>query len=106
MERFYLENLEKYHLLVNALDPTPKPRVSTGEAGPDMVVSARIRPLSKAEGFPCAIYPRATRENVVDIHDLYNHPSGIPILKVRSLAPMNNARSLLSLETCSPLTTR
>ena len=71
MERFYLKNVAKYHSLVNALDPTPKPRESTGEAGPNMVVDARIRPLSKDEGFPSAIFPRSIQENVVDIHDLY-----------------------------------
>ncbi|KAL3417246.1 kinesin motor domain-containing protein [Phlyctema vagabunda] len=81
MEQFYLKNVAKYHLLLNTLDPTPKPRVSAGEAGPNMVVSARIRPLSKDEGFPSAIFPRSSQENVVDIHDLYNHPRGIPILK-------------------------
>jgi kinesin family protein 2/24 len=82
MEQFYLENVAKYHSLVNALDPTPKPRVSTGEAGPNMIVSARIRPLSEDEGLPSAVFPRSIQRNVVDIHDLYNHPSGIPILKV------------------------
>lgn len=47
-----------------------------------MIVSARIRPLSESEGFPSAIFPRANQKNVVDIHDLYNHPKGVPILKV------------------------
>jgi kinesin family protein 2/24 len=88
MEGFYLKNVAKYHSLVNALDPTPKPRVSAGSPGPNMVVSARIRPLSKEEGFPCAIFPRPMEENVVDIHDLYNHPRGTPILKVRGVAPV------------------
>lgn len=50
-----------------------------------MIVSARIRPLSESEGFPSAIFPRANQNNVVDIHDLYNHPKGIPTLKVRSI---------------------
>ncbi|KAJ4291140.1 hypothetical protein N0V90_010338 [Kalmusia sp. IMI 367209] len=81
MEQFYLNNVAKYHSLINALDPTPKPRVSTGQAGPNMVVGARIRPLSKDEGFPSAIFPRPIQKNVVDIHDLYNHPRGVPILK-------------------------
>ena len=82
MERFYLENVFKYHSLVDALDPFPKPRISDGKPGPNMIVSARIRPLSKNEGFPSAVFPRANQKNVVDIHDLYNHPKGIPILKV------------------------
>ncbi|KAF2822657.1 P-loop containing nucleoside triphosphate hydrolase protein [Ophiobolus disseminans] len=81
MDQFYLENVARYHKLVNALDATPKPRVSTGEAGPSMVVSTRIRPLAEDESFPSAIFPRSTQQNVVDVHELYNHPSGIPILK-------------------------
>lgn len=89
MDQFYLKNVAKYHSLINRLDPTPKPRVSTGEAGPNMIVSARIRPLSKDESFPSAVFPRSTQGNVVDIHDLYNHPRGIPILKVRDIALVN-----------------
>jgi kinesin family protein 2/24 len=89
METFYLENVAKYQSLVNALDSTEKLRVSAGEAGPNMVVGARIRPLSESEGFPSAIFPRPKQKNVVDIHDLYNHPSGIPILKVRSMHQAN-----------------
>jgi kinesin family protein 2/24 len=85
MENFYLENAARYHKLVDALDPNSKLRVSTGEAGPNMVVGARIRPLSENEDFPSAIFPRADQKNVVDVHDLYNHPRGIPILKVWSL---------------------
>ncbi|KAH7398367.1 P-loop containing nucleoside triphosphate hydrolase protein [Pyrenochaeta sp. MPI-SDFR-AT-0127] len=81
MERFYLENISKYHSLIDARDPYPKPRISKGEPGPNMIVSARIRPLSEKEGFPSAIFPRANQKNVVDIHDLYNHPKGIPIMK-------------------------
>lgn len=83
MDRFYLENVKKYHALLARLGPIPKPRVSAGKAGPNMIVGARIRPLSEEEGFPSAIFPRNSQENVVDIHDLYNHPKGIPILKVR-----------------------
>lgn len=50
-----------------------------------MIVSARIRPLSESEVFPSAIFPRANQKNVVDVRDLYNHPKGIPILKVCSI---------------------
>jgi kinesin family protein 2/24 len=82
METFYLSNVAKYASLVNAFDSTAKPRVLTGEAGPNMVVGARIRQLSEKEGFPSAIFPRSNQQNVVDIHDLYNHPRGVPILKV------------------------
>jgi kinesin family protein 2/24 len=82
MERFYLDNVSKYHSLIDALDPFRKPRLSKGLPGHSMVVSARIRPLSKNEGFPSATFPRSREKNVLDIHDLYNHPSGIPVLRV------------------------
>lgn len=54
-----------------------------------MIVSARIRPLSENEGFPSASFPRANQKNVVDIHDLYNHPKGIPILKAYNIHVSN-----------------
>ncbi|PVH94200.1 P-loop containing nucleoside triphosphate hydrolase protein [Periconia macrospinosa] len=81
MERFYLDNIAKYRSLLGALDPVPKPRISSGIAGSNMLVSARIKPLSTDEDFPSAIFPRSMQHNVVDIHDLYNHPKGLPILK-------------------------
>ncbi|ORY17056.1 P-loop containing nucleoside triphosphate hydrolase protein [Clohesyomyces aquaticus] len=81
MERFYLENISKYRSLVDGLDPFPKPRISNGKPGPNMTVCARIRPLSENEGFPSSIFPRANQKNVVEIHDLYHHPKGVPILK-------------------------
>ncbi|RYP70885.1 hypothetical protein DL771_005135 [Monosporascus sp. 5C6A] len=67
MDRFYLENAAQYQALVKALSPT-----------------ARVRPLLSEEiatGFPCAVFPRTAQPGVVDIHDLYNHPRGRPILK-------------------------
>ncbi len=88
MDRFYLDNATQYQTLVKALNPTPRPRINKINAGttsPDMVISARIRPLLEedvAAGFPCAIFPRSAQTGVVDIHDLYNHPKGRPILKV------------------------
>jgi kinesin family protein 2/24 len=91
MDRFYLDNAAQYRTLVKAFNSTaPAPRtmqeVATETTSPDMVVSARIRPLldeDVATGFPCAVYPRSAQAGVVDIHDLYNHPRGRPILKVR-----------------------
>jgi kinesin family member 2/24 len=83
MERFYLDNVTKYHSLIDNLDSCPKPRITNGKSGSNMIVSARIRPLTEKEGFPSAIFPRANQKNVVDIHDLYHHPRGIPILKVK-----------------------
>ena len=86
MDQFYLNNVARYHKLIGALDPMPKPRIATGTANPNMIVSARMRPLSTDEKFPCAIYPRSIQRNVADIHNLYNHPSGFPILKVSNLS--------------------
>ena len=90
MDRFYLDNAAQYRTLVKAFnDTTPLPRtrkVATETTSPDMVVSARIRPPQSedvAAGFPCAVFPRSTQTGVIDIHDLYNHPKGRPILKVR-----------------------
>jgi kinesin family protein 2/24 len=89
MDRFYLDNAAQYQILVKAFSPKPVPwlpKVATETTSPDMVVSARIRPLLNddvALGFPCAIFPRSAQPGVVDIHDLYNHPRGRPILKVR-----------------------
>lgn len=92
MDRFYLENAAQYRNMVQAFSTTPVPQAkksATETTSPEMIVSARIRPLLDediAAGFPCAVYPRSAQTGdagVVDIHDLYNHPRGRPILKVR-----------------------
>jgi len=82
MESFYLKNTPRYHQLLNLLDTKPKPRRPKSEPNSTIRVSARIRPLSQEEGFPSAIFPQVHRNGVVDVHDLYNHPRGKPILKV------------------------
>lgn len=92
MEQFYTENVDKYHSLLAKLDATPKPRLSAGLHGPNTVVGARVRPLLKGDGFPAAVFPRSSQQNVADIHDLYNHPSGIPILKVNAF---NSSESVI-----------
>lgn len=89
MDRFLLNNVAQYQALVKALGPAPETQIAqvvTRKTNPDMVVSARIRPLLShdvAAGFPCAVFPRSAQAGVVDLHDLYNHPRGRPILKVR-----------------------
>jgi len=93
MDQFYLENAALYQsLLAKAAkkQPVSKPgRDGTKPTNPDMVIAARVRPLLEedtATGFPCAVFPRLDGTGVVDIHDLYNHPKGRPILKVRCYA--------------------
>ncbi|KAK8931546.1 Diatom spindle kinesin-1 [Metarhizium anisopliae] len=89
MEKFYLENADVYRALLKSLNKTsPEPRtpqqLATETTSPDVVVCARIRPLldeDVAAGFPCAVFPRVARPGIIDIHDLYNHPRGRPILK-------------------------
>lgn len=89
MDKFYIKNAALYRNLVKAANLTPAPRIANVgvETSPDMIVSARIRPLLEediAQGFPGAVFPRSGESGVVDIHNLYNHPRGRPILKVRN----------------------
>ncbi|KAK4443545.1 P-loop containing nucleoside triphosphate hydrolase protein [Podospora aff. communis PSN243] len=86
MDQFYLKNVALYGKLVAGFNPPPSmtSAASLEETTPEMVVSARIRPFLEEDiesGFPCAVYPRAVSSGVVDIHDLYNHPRGRPVLK-------------------------
>ncbi|KAI0160542.1 P-loop containing nucleoside triphosphate hydrolase protein [Xylariaceae sp. FL1272] len=81
MEQFLLKNIDLYQSLVKAVKP-PRVPPATGHTNPEIVVSARIRPLvGEDTGFPCAIFPRSVANGVVDVHELYNHPKGRPILK-------------------------
>ncbi|KAM0816700.1 putative Kinesin motor domain-containing protein [Seiridium cardinale] len=87
MDQFYLNNATLYQSLVKGSTPLPVSRTvtaATGTTSPDMVVSARIRPMLEedvAAGFPRAIFPRSVHTDIVDVHDLYNHPRGRPVLK-------------------------
>ncbi|KAK7957199.1 uncharacterized protein PG986_006421 [Apiospora aurea] len=93
MDQFYLDNVALYESLVERAQPVPLAR-RAGRAADlaeaNMIVAARIRPQldeDLASGFPCAVYPRSDGEGeegssgVVDIHDLYHHPRGKPVLK-------------------------
>lgn len=87
MDQFLLKNAALYQTLIKRLNPAVPgfAKVVTETTSPDMVVSARVRPMLNedvAAGFPCAIFPRSAQAGVVDIHDLYNHPKGRPVLKV------------------------
>lgn len=82
MDRFYLENAALYQKLVKGIKPAPAPPTQQATS-PDIIVSARVRPLLDEDvqaGFPGAIFPHPS--GLVDIHDLYNHPRGRPIIKV------------------------
>ncbi|KAH8705974.1 diatom spindle kinesin 1 [Talaromyces proteolyticus] len=92
MDKFYLENNALYQNLVAAFNNTRSANVSAPQtkkpstelSSSNMIVSARIRPLLNediAAGFPCAVYPRSEKSGVVDLHDLYNHPRGRPVLR-------------------------
>ena len=103
MDSFYLRNKGLYEKFVTQLDSSmPVPHFSRqtaaasavplaeidGRRNPNIAVAARIRPMLEgdiAEGFPCAVYPRAKQSagsQIIDIHDLYNHPKGRPQLRV------------------------
>lgn len=112
MDRFLLDNAAQYQALVKALGPVPGSQTNQTTAGTrtsDMVVSARIRPLLEEDatsGMPCAVFPRLAEPGVVDIHDLYNHPKGRPILKVRRIFYTSDllfpCQLVIIARTCSP----
>ena len=107
MDAFYLRNRALYEKLVGQLDasaPVPHfsrqtaltPATPAAEANdrehPNITVAARIRPMLEdevVEGFPCAAYPRQKQpagSQMLDLHDLYNHPKGRPQLRVWQVA--------------------
>lgn len=92
MDKFYLDNAALYKRLLKehstkAASQTPKavtPKLSE-TCNPNMIVAARIRPLAEEDvvaGFPNAMFPFPGETGELDVHDLYNHPRGRPVLKV------------------------
>ncbi|KAF4975309.1 hypothetical protein FZEAL_7874 [Fusarium zealandicum] len=89
MEEYVLDNVERYLKLVQKFIPTAKSksRSSTLEPegrNPDMVVTARIRPLLKEEvaaGLPPAVFPRPAEPGVLDLHELRRPPRGLAQLR-------------------------
>ncbi|KAK4141904.1 P-loop containing nucleoside triphosphate hydrolase protein [Dichotomopilus funicola] len=85
MEQFYLDNAERYKKLVAAFKPAPspsKPGPAT-DPNPEMVVSARVRPMLDHEigqGFPEGVHIRGNT-NVVDVHELQQPVRGLPKLR-------------------------
>ncbi|KAL3418503.1 kinesin motor domain-containing protein [Phlyctema vagabunda] len=84
MERFLLDNIDRYKKLVKAFKPPPISQVAKSTAtSPNMVVSVRIRPLLDEDvttGFPCAVFP-LMQTDLVYLHDLYHHPRGQAMLR-------------------------
>ncbi|KAK1831159.1 hypothetical protein QBC39DRAFT_382526 [Podospora conica] len=86
MEQFLIDNAAHYLKLVSAFKPRPASKTATTTTipNPDMVVSARIRPLlpdEVAAGFPQCIFPRDNAPTTtVDIHELRKAIRGLPTL--------------------------
>jgi kinesin family member 2/24 len=95
MDQFYLKNVARYQALLKALPPAPEAGKGVTHAetsAPNMIVSARVRPIldeDVAAGLPRAIFSRSSDGEVLDLHDLYNHPRGQPVLKVRENQDQN-----------------
>ncbi|KAK1757109.1 hypothetical protein QBC47DRAFT_342142 [Echria macrotheca] len=72
MEQFLLDNAAHYNKLVKAFKSAPAGNKPDETTSPEIVVSARIRPLLDDEteqGFPPCIFPRGD-SNTVDLHEL------------------------------------
>ena len=89
MDQFYLQNAALYQSLVDKSNAAPEILLAKGRMeriSTDLIVTARVRPLldeDLADGFPSAVFPHSAETGAVDIHDLYNHPRGRPVLKVK-----------------------
>ncbi|KAK4032341.1 P-loop containing nucleoside triphosphate hydrolase protein [Parachaetomium inaequale] len=82
MEQFLIDNAERYKKLVAAFRPTgPGPKESgTAAASPEIVVSARVRPMLEdevAQGFPTGVHIRAGSSNIADLHELQQPVRGL-----------------------------
>lgn len=88
MEQFVIDNAERYNKLVAAFKPSTldsKEKGATEAVSPDIVVSARVRPMlddEVAQGFPIGVHIRSGT-NVVDLHELQQPIRGLPRIRVR-----------------------
>lgn len=87
MEQFLIDNAERYKKLVAAFKPSASgPKGSNSEAAsPDIVVSARVRPMLEdetAQGFPAGVHLRVSDTNIVDLHELQQPVRGLPKIRV------------------------
>ena len=91
MDQFYLSNIARYEKLVKVAEQSRPNLQERPSAVPtndiDLTVCVRVRPLSDKDttaGFPCAIYTQDEQASI-NVYDLYNHPRGLPSLKVTAL---------------------
>lgn len=93
MEEFLVQNAKRYQTLVKAFKPGASTQTSAAtntSTSPDIVVSARIRPLLDEEasaGFSESVFTREAQPGVVDVHELRRPVRGLPTLKVRPVFP-------------------
>lgn len=87
LEELVFENADRYQTMVSKFKPEPD-RKATVETAPnlDMIIGARIRPLSEEEqslGLYKGVFPRAEKPGTVDIHELKQAVRAkYPMLKV------------------------
>lgn len=98
MEQFLIDNAERYKKLVAAFKPSKSgPKESSSEAAsPEIVVSARVRPMLEdetAQGFPAGVHLRAGDTNIVDLHELQQPVRGLPRIRVSVLCLETGVKS-------------
>jgi kinesin family protein 2/24 len=87
MEQYILDNVDRYKKLVAEFRPTASgPQKSDAtETSPEIVVSARVRPMLEDElsqGFPVGVYIR-DGTNTADLHELQQPVRGPAKIRVR-----------------------
>lgn len=86
MEQYILNNVARYEKLVAEFRPTtsgPKESDKT-ETNPEIVVSARVRPMlddELAQGFPVGVYIR-DGTSIVDLHEIQQPVRGPARIRV------------------------
>ncbi|KAH6847763.1 P-loop containing nucleoside triphosphate hydrolase protein [Chaetomium sp. MPI-CAGE-AT-0009] len=84
MEQYILDNVDRYRKLVAAFKPTDSAKGSGAtDTSPDIVVSARVRPMLEdelAQGFPVGVYIRHGT-NTTDLHELQQPVRGPPRIR-------------------------
>ncbi|KAL4915714.1 P-loop containing nucleoside triphosphate hydrolase protein [Aspergillus aurantiobrunneus] len=99
MERFLLDNVQRYHALVGRFKP---PHVQEAKAGlqtsPNLVVATRIRPVLEKESQLChasVVFPRPGDSGAVDVHQLRHVVRGLPTLDTTATIYEEVAQPLL-----------